>query len=1029
MPFNGVVAHFTDADPTGTASDFLATIAWGDGQTSLGTVTSSGGGFDVSGTNTYAAAGTYSIQVVIIDSGGATATVEPKATVVPNSAPPLTATGLTLQATAAMPFTGTIATFTDADPAGNISQYTAKITWGDGQVYAGTITPDPSIPGQFDVAGTHTYLSEKSYAVSILITDAGGASATASSTAQVADASLTATGFPIAGTAGTPLAALVATFRDTDPYGQLADYSATVDWGDHQTSSATVTADPLVAGLFDVSATHTYDSGGSYVLSTMIADKGGATVSAPGSAFVAAAPLTASGVTASATEQVPFTGVVATFTDAASGVSAASFKALIVWGDGQSTPGTVSASGTSGFQVSGTHTYSSGGSYPLKVVVQNADGATATAFGTAQVSAPALEPSAVTFAATEGTPFLGLVASFIDPNSSHPSSYYTATISWGDGHVSAGTVSNDPLQVGGFRVMGSNLYAEEGTFSVSVVVQSLSGIQATIASSAIVADAALTATAAGAGATEGTAFTSVIATFTDANPAASPSDFSASITWGDGQSSPGTIVPDPVQPGIFDVRGTNTYAEAGTYSADVVIQDTGGARAEVRGSVTVGDAALTATGMAGTATPGVPFTATVATLTDANPFATTGDFSVTIAWGDGFTSPGTVAAVAGMPGQFSIQGTTTYAQPGPYDVTVTITKKSGAQITAHTSREVASVPDASLTATGVTFFATPGKALFLPVASFRDADPSGVVTDYTAQVRWGDNHVSTGLIVNDPTTPGVFLVRARNTYVADGTYPVQVTITNRGGSIAVAQSSAVVGSGGVPTSPPPVSQPPSTPPVSQPPSPPPASQPPSPPPVSQPPSPIAVSIPSTPSTPPALTLQNGILKVVAPPGEMVRVEFRVLARLASFHNELGLIFLDADGQIDGHGPADPGFLRLALRSPHQNILFRPKAGPGSRRVLTLHGGDQLLLYLVQNSTMNAALRFNPGDLLAQRPLIFLSTRAANPDGKSHTKIHRESRNGFVLSWEDEQSPVSDGDFNDAVLSIRLLPASNPQTQR
>src|SRR5262249_24118227 len=155
-------------------------------------------------------------------------------------------------------------------------------------------------------------------------------------------------------------------------------------------------------------------------------------------------------------EQVPFTGVVATFTDAASGASAGSFKALIFWGDGQSSPGTVSANGTSGFQVTGTHTYANGGSYPVRVVVQRADGGTATAFSTAQVSAPALQAVPVTFAATEGTSFMGLVGSFIDPNSSHPASYYTATITWGDGHISAGTVSNDPLQVGRFRVEGSN---------------------------------------------------------------------------------------------------------------------------------------------------------------------------------------------------------------------------------------------------------------------------------------------------------------------------------------------------------------------------------------------------------------------------------------------------------------------------------------------------------------------------------------------------------------------------------------------
>src|SRR5262249_33563707 len=152
-----------------------------------------------------------------------------------------------------------------------------------------------------------------------------------------------------------------------------------------------------------------------------------------------------------------------------------------------------------------------------------------------------------------------------------------------------------------------------------------------------VTDAPLTATPASAGATEGTAFTDVVATFTDANPGANPSDYSATITWGDGHTSPGTIFPDPQQPGTFDVRGTNTYAEEGSYSPDVVIHDTGGASTDVQGSVSVGDAALAATGTPGSATPGVPFTAAVATLTDANPFATAGDFSVTIAWGDGHT--------------------------------------------------------------------------------------------------------------------------------------------------------------------------------------------------------------------------------------------------------------------------------------------------------------------------------------------------------------------------------------------------------
>src|SRR5262249_18705008 len=73
--FTGVVAGFTDADPAGAAADYTATITWGDGHTSAGTITGNGsGGFNVSGTNTYMTDGTYPIAVTITDAGGSTAT-------------------------------------------------------------------------------------------------------------------------------------------------------------------------------------------------------------------------------------------------------------------------------------------------------------------------------------------------------------------------------------------------------------------------------------------------------------------------------------------------------------------------------------------------------------------------------------------------------------------------------------------------------------------------------------------------------------------------------------------------------------------------------------------------------------------------------------------------------------------------------------------------------------------------------------------------------------------------------------------
>jgi len=72
--FAGTVATLTDADPGGTPADYTATIDWGDGTPpDQGAVTAQGGGFAVSGSNTYTtAANTITIQVT--DTGGSTAT-------------------------------------------------------------------------------------------------------------------------------------------------------------------------------------------------------------------------------------------------------------------------------------------------------------------------------------------------------------------------------------------------------------------------------------------------------------------------------------------------------------------------------------------------------------------------------------------------------------------------------------------------------------------------------------------------------------------------------------------------------------------------------------------------------------------------------------------------------------------------------------------------------------------------------------------------------------------------------------------
>src|SRR5208282_4108870 len=75
----------------------------------------------------------------------------------------------------------------------------------------------------------------------------------------------------------------------------------------------------------------------------------------------------------------------------------------------------------------------------------------------------------------------------------------------------------------------------------------------------------------------GTSYSLTVGTFLDANPNATVNNFQATINWGDGHITTGTIsTPNPQPTRFYTVTGTNTYATAGTYSLEVTITDLGG---------------------------------------------------------------------------------------------------------------------------------------------------------------------------------------------------------------------------------------------------------------------------------------------------------------------------------------------------------------------------------------------------------------------------------------------------------------------
>src|SRR4029077_563725 len=114
-----------------------------------------------------------------------------------------------------------------------------------------------------------------SFSVTVSIADVGGATASASLTATVADAALTATaGSNISATEGSGTGSvIVATFTDANPGDHTTDFTATIDWGDTHSSAGTISYDSGT-GVYTVTASHTYAEEGSFSVTVSIADVG-----------------------------------------------------------------------------------------------------------------------------------------------------------------------------------------------------------------------------------------------------------------------------------------------------------------------------------------------------------------------------------------------------------------------------------------------------------------------------------------------------------------------------------------------------------------------------------------------------------------------------------------------------------------------------------------------------------------------------------------------------------------------------------
>ncbi|HEV3103923.1 MAG TPA: PKD domain-containing protein [Candidatus Dormibacteraeota bacterium] len=343
-PGSGLVPLPVTADAStstaGTNPIASYTFNFGDGSPAVGPQAAATAG------HTYSTTGAFTVTVTVTDTSGASATATAAVTV---STPPTAAVTVT-PASGSTPLP--VSADASASTAGSNPIASYKFNFGDGSAAVG---PQPG------ATANHTYNAGGSYTVTLTVTDSAGYSSTATASVT-ATAPLTAklTVNPKSGPA--PLAVTADASGSTPGSNPIASY--TFNFGD---GSAAVGPQP------GATANHTYSSGGTYTVTVTVTDSSGGTNAATANVNALTGPTAALTVTpASGPTPLPVSANASASTAGSSPIASYTFN----FGDGSATVGPQPGA-------SANHTYITGGTFTVTVVVADTAGQTSTAFASA----------------------------------------------------------------------------------------------------------------------------------------------------------------------------------------------------------------------------------------------------------------------------------------------------------------------------------------------------------------------------------------------------------------------------------------------------------------------------------------------------------------------------------------------------------------------------------------------------------------------------------------------------------------------
>ena len=366
------------------------------------------------------------------------------------------------------------------------------------------------------------------------------------------------TAAPVSGNEGASVTE-TASFSDANP---SQTHTCTIDWGDSTAPTAGTISESNGSGT--CTGTHVYADNGSFTVAVTVSDGTASTSDTDTATIANVAPTATLANNGPVDEGSPATVSFSAQFEPSSDDTAAGFHYAFSCSNGDLSAATYAGSGTA---ASTMCTFSDNGSYTVKGrIIDKDDGFTEyTTSVTVNNVAPVVSAGADD-TIDEGDTFSG-GGSFTDPGADT----WTATVNYGDG---SGT---NPLALVGKTFSLSHLYADNGSFTVTVCVTDDDGGMGCDSLLVTVNNVAPTITAVSASPNPVfTGFnTHVSGTFTD--PGVNDTH-TGSIDWGDG------TLPQALTIGGSNTNGTfssqlHAYTAAGTYDVEVCITDKDGGMA------------------------------------------------------------------------------------------------------------------------------------------------------------------------------------------------------------------------------------------------------------------------------------------------------------------------------------------------------------------------------------------------------------------------------------------------------------------